>query len=384
MLKRTVFCEEWEGTPNTSECRRPLQSWKCLNCGSVLNGICVLGGVASGFIGQLFVTGGVFGAIARTMKIANTGVAYSSAAANAGIEAIKSSPRYTAFIQQIRATPYAQAMVNVSKKNKITPFKTISQANLHGIKMKIIDTAKKIGRSTPVISAFNVLIRLSKTPIGEGAKGLLNAQEKVFMSGLNLTAGSTTGNSSIGMLMNLIPEGLLSAAGNVKHAGKTGGVASTVGSSASRAGLSVAGGRTSSGLVSTNTILSVKNDGEDTGQITEQQREILVEALNVTVGELGVDGINAATTGNYTYGQKLRIFRKLMQDRAFSKHQSQTILNTILAEDGDKHDVEWNFPNLRPKTSWSDLWQAHLIDSYHWSSIPEFDPNEENRIPIRN
>ena len=417
VFKRTVFCEEWEDDPMVSECRKPLRSWWCLDCGAMLNGICVLGGGAGGLIAQIFATGVVFGAVAKTVQAANTGFNYGATAARAGIEAMQSSPRYAALVEQIAKTPYAQAVGNLSKEigGGSSAFNMASQSLRH-MKTTMIDVGQKIGHSDPVISAHNTLIRLSNSPIGQGGRSLVDAQEKVFMSGFDLVAGGTGGNSTIGALVNMAPDGLLSAAGSARNvgnpgaanlagrtgaganlAGRTGSganLAGRTGSGANLAGRTGAGanlaGRTGAGAGATGSgggsALKASIDGtDDNGRIenverrtgtalSERQRAVLAEALRIGTGEIGADGINPAATGNYTYGQKLRKFKKLVDDDVFDLRQSRIILDGASAGDGYGHGEERPPYGSRPKTLWDDLWQVHAADGYHWLFAPGEQP----------
>ena len=59
-IKKSYGCEKWSGTPYTSTCLQPMQSWDCATCNQRLNAICGIVGLLGGEIVSAYLVGGIF------------------------------------------------------------------------------------------------------------------------------------------------------------------------------------------------------------------------------------------------------------------------------------------------------------------------------------
>lgn len=59
-IKNSYGCEKWSGTPYTSTCVQPMQSWDCATCNQRLNAVCGIVGLLGGEIVTAYLTGGIF------------------------------------------------------------------------------------------------------------------------------------------------------------------------------------------------------------------------------------------------------------------------------------------------------------------------------------
>jgi hypothetical protein len=86
-VKNDVLCEEWEGIPRFSECKRPYTELACTSCKTFATGLCGASGVILAEIVPAFLTGGIVSAakfgIGASVKIAKGFSKVSSSAARA-------------------------------------------------------------------------------------------------------------------------------------------------------------------------------------------------------------------------------------------------------------------------------------------------------------
>ena len=282
-LRTDVFCEEWKGIPHTSECRKPLQAWGCLGCGTMISALCSLGGVATGLIVETFLAGGVFGAISKAAKGAKVGVSAGSSVAKAGITAMKSSPRYAELTKHLAGLPGAKQTVAMSQSlgKGAAQVGRASKATVGKVGNALANLSREVGKSVPVQTARNVLARLGGTAVGRGGAVVLAFENRVFQRGLNLVSGS--GSRSATPII---------ATANMTDAQRIEGAEKLLGT-----------------------------------KLSPEQREALLEAHYVGAGELGADGVSSARIGNYTQAQKCTKGRKLMKDGTFSREQTQKLMD---------------------------------------------------------
>ena len=283
-LRTDVFCEEWEGTPHVSECRKPLQAWGCLGCGTMISALCSLGGVATGLIVETFLTGGVFGVISKSAKGAKIGVSAGSAVAKAGINAMKSSPRYAALTRELAKIPGRQQVINISQQaaRGAVSLGRASRTSVAAVGRGLANLSGRIGQSIPVRTARNVLSRLGGTAVGRGGRAILAFEGRVFRRGLNLTSGGGPRAASLGAR----------ATANMTDAQRIEGAEKLLGT-----------------------------------KLSPEQRSAILEAHNIGIGEIGADGVGAARIGNYTREQKFRKGRTLMKDSTFTRQQTQNLMD---------------------------------------------------------
>lgn len=80
-LSASVFCQEWSGTPQFSQCLRPAQGFDCTSCKAMITGVCSISGTIIAEIIPAFLTGGLVtaakygvqgaGKIIKTFKISS-------------------------------------------------------------------------------------------------------------------------------------------------------------------------------------------------------------------------------------------------------------------------------------------------------------------------
>ena len=157
-LRTDILCEEWEGTPHFSECRQPLQAWKCLECGTMINAICSFGGIGVGLIVETFLSGGVFGAISKAVKGASIGVTSGSVAAKVGITAMKPSLHYAKLTQHLGKVSFFQQVVNMSKR--------MGRGAIAKTGKILVTLLKTVGKSTPVLTARSVRNNMKRRDVG--------------------------------------------------------------------------------------------------------------------------------------------------------------------------------------------------------------------------
>lgn len=58
-LKGDVFCQEWTGAPHISKCSKPMESFDCIPCKNMINGLCSVSGTIVAEIVPAFLTGGL-------------------------------------------------------------------------------------------------------------------------------------------------------------------------------------------------------------------------------------------------------------------------------------------------------------------------------------
>jgi hypothetical protein len=58
-LSSSIFCQEWSGTPQFSECKRPAQGLDCTECKAMITGMCAMTGTIVAEVIPAFLTGGL-------------------------------------------------------------------------------------------------------------------------------------------------------------------------------------------------------------------------------------------------------------------------------------------------------------------------------------
>lgn len=58
-MKTDILCQKWAGAPHFSKCLAPTQSFDCVSCKSMVNGLCAVSGVVLAEVVPAFLTGGL-------------------------------------------------------------------------------------------------------------------------------------------------------------------------------------------------------------------------------------------------------------------------------------------------------------------------------------
>lgn len=80
-LKTDIFCQKWSGVPRFSKCLEPTESFDCIPCKTMVNGLCAVSGVIVAEVVPAFLTGGLLTAakhgangavkLAKLFKVSN-------------------------------------------------------------------------------------------------------------------------------------------------------------------------------------------------------------------------------------------------------------------------------------------------------------------------
>lgn len=89
-LKQDIFCNKWEGIPRASKCLQPTESFDCISCKAMANGLCAFSGALVAEVVPAFLTGGLFMAVKHGVS-ASTKLAKLFKVSNKSMEAIKAS-----------------------------------------------------------------------------------------------------------------------------------------------------------------------------------------------------------------------------------------------------------------------------------------------------
>lgn len=150
-LKTDVFCEKWEKVPHFSQCLKPSESFDCLSCKAMVNGLCSVTGTIVAEVIPAFLTGGLATAakhgangaakIAKMFKVSEKSIA-----------AIKAS-RVAKVATQ--ATTKVDDILKVTRK--VTAARATVMASLSSISKYLLSPARKVMKS-----AYGVLAAAAK------------------------------------------------------------------------------------------------------------------------------------------------------------------------------------------------------------------------------
>lgn len=83
-MKNDIFCQKWSGAPHFSKCLAPTESFDCISCKAMVNGVCAISGTVLSEIVPAFLTDGIISAakhgaegaskIAKIFKISDKGM----------------------------------------------------------------------------------------------------------------------------------------------------------------------------------------------------------------------------------------------------------------------------------------------------------------------
>lgn len=162
-LKNDIFCQEWAGTPRFSQCRKPTDSFDCLSCKSMVNGLCAVSGIVLSEIVPSFLTGGLIKAAKYGVKEASK-IAKLFKVSDKSVGAIKSSR-----IAKLAATTGTKVddALRISKGVQVA--KATLHATLELIKKYLLSPTRKVMKqSYAVISAA---IKKSKVYLAQTSTG---------------------------------------------------------------------------------------------------------------------------------------------------------------------------------------------------------------------
>lgn len=141
-LKADVFCQKWEKVPHFSKCLAPTESFDCISCKAMVNGLCSVTGTIVAEVIPSFLTGGLLTAakhgangaakIAKMFKVSEKSIA-----------AIKSSRVAKAAAE---ASTKVDDILKLSKK--VATLKTAVSLSLASINKYLLSPTRKVLKST--------------------------------------------------------------------------------------------------------------------------------------------------------------------------------------------------------------------------------------------
>ena len=302
-LKTDIFCQEWSGTPHLGECRKPLEHWDCVGCGTMINGICSSTGAILGLLGESFATGGLVSILAK-----------GATGAKVGVGILRAGKGYRAAVNSVKGSRFAQ---EVARGTRVAG-------------MGIGSAARGTGRTAADISrtAWGQLRdrfgRIQSSPLLDKTKGLLirtgeNRIARTVGQGVRAVGrGAWTGVKRV--------DAVDTAAFNAGWAAVDTGAAAI--NRAAR--VAVAARRTAGAAAEMSDAARIARAEEIFGSsLTPLQSRALLDAHNVGRGEAGLDG-NPAGVGNYTQTQISRKAR-ILREAGFAPSQSRQIMEGGLA-----------------------------------------------------
>lgn len=180
-LKNDIFCNKWEKVPHFSKCEQPVESFDCIPCKSMVNGLCAASGFIIAEIVPAFLTGGIVTAAKHGVNGASKLAKLFSVSAKA-MEAIKGS---RAAKYAMEAATKVDDVLRVSKGLKLA--KSAIEAALYTIKAYLLSPARNILKAS--LTALTELTKkgslfLAETKTGKilvfGGKGIKLAGKVVI------------------------------------------------------------------------------------------------------------------------------------------------------------------------------------------------------------
>jgi hypothetical protein len=171
-LKTDMFCQKWSGTPHFSTCLKPTESFDCLPCKTMINGMCAITGAIVAEIVPAFFTGGLvtaakYGAsgatkIAKLFKVSNTTVKALKETKIAKT-AIQASTKIDDVLKVTKGIKAAKAAVQIAmaaiKTYMLSPTRKLLKTSLGAL----TSLAKKGSAYVAVTPAGKILVFSAKT-----------------------------------------------------------------------------------------------------------------------------------------------------------------------------------------------------------------------------
>ncbi len=150
-LKNDIFCNKWSGVPHFSECLEPTESFDCISCKAMVNGVCAMTGTLVAEVVPAFLTGGLITA-AKFGINGGAKIAKIFKVSSAGLKAIKNSK-----IAKVasEATTKVDDILKASQVVKVA--KGAVEASLKAISKYLGSPARKV-----VKESFLTLSHISK------------------------------------------------------------------------------------------------------------------------------------------------------------------------------------------------------------------------------
>ncbi len=162
-MKTDIFCQKWSGTPHFSSCQKPTESFDCIPCKTMVNGLCAISGTIIAEVVPAFLTGGLVTAAKHGVNGAAK-IAKLFKVSNSGLKAIKNSK---AAKIALGTSAKIDDVLKVSKGLKAA--KIAIQASLKAIKTYLLSPTRKILKQS--ISALTQALKSGAVYVAESRAG---------------------------------------------------------------------------------------------------------------------------------------------------------------------------------------------------------------------
>lgn len=171
-MKTDIFCQKWSGVPHFSTCTQPTESFDCLPCKTMVNGMCAITGTLVAEIVPSFLTGGLttaakYGAqgavkIAKMFKISNAGMK-AVKASRVGKMAMQAATKVDDVLRVTKGLKAAKVAIDISlkalRRYLLSPTRKVLKESF----LVLSSAAKKGGLAVMKTPAGKVLIFTGKT-----------------------------------------------------------------------------------------------------------------------------------------------------------------------------------------------------------------------------
>ena len=162
-MKTDIFCQKWSGAPHFSKCLNPTESFDCIPCKTMVNGICAISGTIIAEIVPAFLTGGLVTATKHGINGAAK-IAKLFKVSGSGLKAIKNSKVAKLAIE---ASTKVDDVLKVSKGLKAA--KIAVEAAIKAIRTYLLSPTRKILKQS--ISALTQAVKSGAVYVAESRAG---------------------------------------------------------------------------------------------------------------------------------------------------------------------------------------------------------------------
>lgn len=165
-MTNSVFCQEWSGQPQFSQCLRPAEGLGCTSCKAMITGVCSLSGTIVSEVIPAFLTGGLF-TIAKHGAGAAAKLAKSVRISSESLNKIKQAPIASIANKSISSVKNSKALLTSSAAAKSTlsamgPAMRALNASLNSLKEAIKSSGAYLMKS-PAGMVLIVGTKVAKT-----------------------------------------------------------------------------------------------------------------------------------------------------------------------------------------------------------------------------
>lgn len=163
-LKTDIFCQKWSGVPHLSKCEKPTESFDCIPCKAMVNGLCAVSGTIVAEVIPAFLTGGLITAAKHGVNGASK-IAKLFKVSNKSMEAIKNSRVAKVAME---ASTKVDDVLKVSKGVKAA--KVAVEASLAAVRKYLMSPTRKVVKAS--FTALTAALKkgsayVAETPVGK-------------------------------------------------------------------------------------------------------------------------------------------------------------------------------------------------------------------------